>query len=210
MSSESEHPEVPIQKLVMDFLTDYFYCTLTQDRLGDRCRQFTRETDPGALRPILGDTLRLCSEVSARYPNLDAKANNLLARLQELGERNDGFMNDIAEAMGYRAEDRAMADDFSLCVLTRQIGQSRTPRQRVVVNPFEVIDTEDEQEEEILEEETEETPENEEESGGEEQEHEDTEDSEEESSESNEETPEEEDEDTEDPEDSGKEESDGS
>ena len=157
MSPEETLQETPVQKLVLDFLTDYFYCTLTQDRLADRCRQFTRETDASALRPLLDETLRLCSEISARFPNLDAKASNLLARLQELGDRNDGFMNDIAEAMGYRGEDRSMADDFSLCVLTKEIGQNRVPRQRVLVNPFtaepEIPEEKEVEEEEVIPEE---------------------------------------------------------
>ena len=136
MTAENEQ-NTPIHDLVLDFLTDYFYCTLTQYRLEDRCRQFVGNGDSTQLRPLLNETLRLCSEISARFPNLDAKANNLITRLQSLDDRNDGFMNDIAEAMGYCAEDRNQADDFSLCVLTKQIGQDRIPRQRIIVNPFE-------------------------------------------------------------------------
>ena len=147
-----------------DYLSEHHaFCRLLHD-FCDRTRQFSRSEDTVAVRKeLLQECLRCANLVSMEYPILEKAAGNAIEFLNESG--SDPLMDDIAREIAYLREESTMADDFTLGVMSKQLGQERVPRVHDVVNPFEGFEEaeeeppEEEPESEETTEEAEEEPE---------------------------------------------------
>ena len=119
-----------------DYLSEHHaFCRLLHD-FCDRTRQFSRSEDTVAVRKeLLQECLRCANLVSMEYPILEKAAGNAIDFLNESG--SDPLMDDIAREIAYLREESTMADDFTLGVMSKQLGQERVPRVHDVVNPFE-------------------------------------------------------------------------
>ena len=142
-----------------DYLSEHHaFCRLLHD-FCDRTRQFSRSEDTVAVRKeLLQECLRCANLVSMEYPILEKAAGNAIEFLNESG--SDPLMDDIAREIAYLREESTMADDFTLGVMSKQLGQERVPRVHDVVNPFEGLG--ETEEEELPEDAQEEEPEPEE------------------------------------------------
>ena len=119
-----------------DYLSEHHaFCRLLHD-FCDRTRQFSRSEDSVQVRKeLLQECLRCANLVSMEYPILEKAAGNAIDFLNESG--SDPLMDDIAREIAYLREESTMADDFTLGVMSKQLGQERVPRVHDVVNPFE-------------------------------------------------------------------------
>ena len=136
-----------------DYLSEHHaFCRLLHD-FCDRTRQFSRSEDSVQVRKeLLQECLRCANLVSMEYPILEKAAGNAMEYLNG----SDGLADDIAREIVYLREESTMADDFTLGVMSKQLGQERVPRVHDVVNPFEGFE---EPPEEVPEPEPEETEE---------------------------------------------------